>query len=221
MTASADSVRLVRYERYISAWALVYGSSGFVESYDEEHTLTGGSASATAVLAGTTASAGTTMADTLSSDALHLFGSSSSATSIAGPNGGAATMGSLALWFDVTSPQAFDFVADMSKYGFGSWQTALIQSPMDLGHQILRFAVSSNTGADQSLHFRGSLDPGSYVFSIRSDGGATTYFSNNPTGGAHFDFSYDMQPVPEPASLFLVGTGVMGVVARVRRRRDA
>jgi hypothetical protein len=218
--AAADPVTLVKFERYVYATALVYGPSGFVAVYDQNRKVDAGdTSSAQAAYGGTTVVADSYLSTTLSGDFHRLSGTTTASSTVNGPVGGGQAGGGLSFWFDIAEAHAFEFVGDFSKFGFGGWQTHLMKDPSVLGGQTMRFAVSSNTGSDQQLRFRGSLDPGRYVLYVRADAVADTVFGNRPNGGGTFDFTYDMTPVPEPASMLLVGSGILGLASRARRRR--
>ncbi len=49
----------------------------------------------------------------------------------------------------------------------------------------------------------------------------TVAFNPNGTSNAHADFNGTITTVPEPATMILLGTGLAGIAAKVRKRRHA
>lgn len=218
--ATADPIRLLTEDRFVAAEALAFRPPGVVAVSSREQQVNADvlSASAQAAFDDTTTRAESQMASMLSPDLHHLSGVASTAANIIGPLGNGQATAIFEVWFELDASHAYDFEASFEALEFGSWQAHLRQSPGEL-RQSLLFSVISNTGPALQLSRRGSLDPGRYALTVRSDAGASTIFGVGNRGSANFDFAFDMAPVPEPSSMLLVGGGVLSIAARVRRRR--
>ena len=222
---SAEPVTLISFDRHVFASALVYGPTGFVIDYHEDRQLNGAhSASAKSEFGGTTALANSELSGvTLSDNFQRLTASGLSTASVSGSGGGSQSTADVGFEFWVTTPLAFEFIGDFSKDALLSGWQAHLSRLLDNGDSAgIRFEATSNFGApDQHLRFHGSLDPGRYALFVRGNAAGDTVFSNNPASRSQYNFTFTMAPVPEPTSILLVGTGVLSLVARARRRRTA
>ncbi len=61
-----------------------------------------------------------------------------------------------------------------------------------------------------------------FAASLRGEGTGTVSFYDNSAGfGPHFNVSYTIKPIPEPATMLLLGTGLAGIGMKIRKRRQA
>jgi hypothetical protein len=111
-----------------------------------------------------------------------------------------------------------------TNYAFSGWLT-FIADPI-----VLPAAGSSSVAFDVPFVARVSLDgrdldnPGGGIFT-RWLGTGTAHISFAPTADGQWTpqgpellrFSFSQRPVPEPATVFLIGTGLAGIAARRRR----
>jgi hypothetical protein len=218
--ASADPIRVTRDNREVLTRALVFNTSGLVgaSSSDNEARQDSLAASAEAVLGETITRADSRLVSTIAPGMHHLEGFGRTSSSIVGPRGDTVATA----LFELAAPLAYRFTGTFDG-GAGvraNWQTHLSKQVGEF-RQSLRFSFNSNMGPQHVVNEGGSLDPGRYFLTVRSDAAATTMFGDLPNTSSNFDFAFDLRPVPEPASILLLTGGVGGVLACARRGRKA
>ena len=133
--------------------------------------------------------------------------------------------------FFVERPQFYDFdgafvssgeLVDTGLVAFGEWSAQLWRlergQTVETAHRIFDH-VSRESG---SVRERGVLLVGSHILQVTAFGGALG-LPGRGTGSASFRFTMDLEPAsnatPEPASLVLLGSGLVGWLGIRRRRR--
>ena len=122
--------------------------------------------------------------------------------------------------FGVTGMMDFAFAPNGTLYG--ATQTALYTINTSTGAATL---VSNFSGGSMVMGI--TFDAAGNLFATDFSAQSSLYSVNPTTGaatligqtGVPFVHSADVNPIPEPATLVLLGTGLAGVAAKVRRRR--
>jgi hypothetical protein len=121
----------------------------------------------------------------------------------------------------------FTFGSDSAAYRFSGW-LAFLADPITLpaaGSSSISFMIPFR--ARVSVEGEQIANPGGGIFT-RWEGAGTAHVTFTPTSNGRWDNSRgellrfefsNAKPVPEPASMFLMGTGIAGLVAARRKKR--
>jgi hypothetical protein len=167
------------------------------------------------------AAASATLASSLA-DPLHLFaeGGAQAISSTDSAESNANAFSRFAIEFIVLTPVTFAFDAffNVSGDGAASWQVGLLSASNGI------FFDGGGESGRSSAH--GLLQPGTYLFTVAAIADSASIpdnpFSSNISHNLALDFADAAAPIPEPASMMLVASGLVAAAVRRRRaRRDA
>ena len=150
------------------------------------------------------------------SDLEHLTGSGvASLTSAGNANLFSSASSSFVVGFTIAAPHDYSFRGSWT--GSGDKMGAAILKT-NTGDAFFDALINGPSAFERS----GRLPSGAYSFEVLSDVVGTS-FSPATRLGSSFEFAFDLQasPTPEPASIFLLGSGLAALAAGIRRRRDS
>ncbi|OLB61951.1 MAG: hypothetical protein AUI11_07565 [Acidobacteria bacterium 13_2_20CM_2_66_4] len=151
------------------------------------------------------------------SDLHHLTGTGvASLESVGTANFFAAASSAFVVGFTIDELHDYSFRGSWTGRGDKMGTARLILAePGTLGHRFFDNVVNGPGMFESSRR----LPSGTYSFEVTTNVIGTS-FSPTTRLGNSFDFSFDLQPAqtPEPASIFLLGSGLVALAGGIRRR---
>jgi hypothetical protein len=149
------------------------------------------------------------------------YGQGSASSEVTEPGGDASGQSYYRLTLDLTQPQNFVFIGTFESTRANEGDSTTWIASLR-GHDAPEDPIFAFRTDDSVNHYQpGTLQPGRYDFML-SQAAISTLPGGRATGFDDFRFEFsDVPPLPtpEPASLVLVGSGVVALIARRSRRR--
>jgi len=152
------------------------------------------------------------------SDLHHLTGTGVAALeSVGTANFFAAASSAFVVGFTIDAPHNYSFRGSWNGSGdkMGTARLTLVEPGALVGDRFFNHLVNGPGVFESSRR----LPSGTYSFEVTTNVVGSS-FSPAMRLGTSFDFAFDLQaaPTPEPASIFLLGSGLVVVAGRIRRR---
>lgn len=128
---------------------------------------------------------------------------------------------SLSIDFQVDTPQLFDLSGFVSSSIYSGYSSGYAE--VSLRSQDGSFEISFRTpywdGNTTPFDLSGTLFPNIYTLRANADIGANAYYEEAVGGAAEFYLEFDVAAVPIPATVWLFGSGLIGLVGIARRKQ--